>query len=436
MFALICMIILILSIYLGARLGGLGIAFASGLGLYLFTMVLGITPGNLPVNVVFIIIAVIGAIAVLELAGGLAYLVYLAEIILRKNPKYINFLAPSVTFFMTLFAGTGHTAYSIMPVIVEVAKEQGIRPVRPLSSAVVASQIAITASPVSAALIAFIGILEPLGISLLQLLAIVIPSAFLGVMLMSCVQLFFPQDLKTYKPYIANKNNALITKAAAKPLKADFPLTSKLAVLIFLVIIIAIMIYGLFPQLKPIYSNNKGIDNALLIVILMLLGSYIMTIVTKVDISKLTSQSSFKNGMSAALCVIGVAWLGDTIITYYKDDIKSFAGDFLIIYPWTFAFILFFISMLLYSQAATTVAMMPLGLALGLSPEVLIASFAAVSALFVLPTYPTLIAAVQMDYTGTTKMGKYVFNHSFLIPGILAVLFSVIIGFFIAEIVL
>ena len=435
MFFSLCVLVLLLSIFLGARMGGLGIAYAAGIGLFVYTMIFGIVPGNIPVDVVFIIIAVIGMIAVLELSGGLIYLVHVAEKILRSNPKFINYLAPLVTFFMTVLAGTGHTAYSLMPVIVEVAKSQGIRPSRPLTLSAVMSQLGIVASPISAAVVAFLGVLQPFGITLAQILMIMIPSAVIASLLASFIIGFFPQKLETDENYQKLLLEGKISEKTTE--KAIIPPKAPLAVLIFLLTVLAIVIYGLFPELRPIYpSTGKTIGTAVLIIILMLLGSYMMVLVTKVDISKLSSQSTFKAGMSAALCVIGVAWLGDTLISHYSSEIKDIAGVFLQNNGWAFAIVLFFMSSLLYSQAVTTIALMPLGFTLGLSPEILLGSFAAVCGLFLLPTYPTVIAAVQMDYTGTTRIGKYVFNHSFIMPGTILLFLTCLVSYFMSYIIL
>ncbi|MDR0484990.1 MAG: anaerobic C4-dicarboxylate transporter [Alphaproteobacteria bacterium] len=436
MLFVICFAILLLSIFLGVRLGGLGVAYAGGIGLFIYTMVLGIPPGNVPVSVVYIIVSVIGMIAILELSGGLTYLVYLAEKVLKKNPKHVNYLAPLVTFFLPVLAGTSHTAYSMMPVIVEVAKSQGIRPVRPLTLSVVASIVGIIASPISAAFVAFMMVLSDgnVGVSALSILAIMIPSAIMGILITSTIVSMLPQKLETDVNYQKLLSEGRIVSSKSK--ETIVPEKGPIAVVIFLITVIAISVYSLFPDLKPTYGDGKQIDTALLIIILMLLGSYVMVLVTKVNILDLASQSTFKAGMVAALCVIGVAWLGDTMISYYANDIKRVAGEFLIANPWAFAVVLLFLSSLLYSQAVTTVAVMPIGISLGLPIEVLIGSFAAVCGLFLLPTYPTIIAATQMDYTGTTRIGKYVFNHSFLLPGILLLSFTCIIAFTLALIVM
>lgn len=428
------LVIVLLAIYLGARLGGIGIGFAGGLGVLVLTLIFQIQPGSIPFDVIEIIMAVIAAIAAMQVAGGMDYLVSLAERMLRRHPKYITFLAPLVTWLMTVLAGTGHTAFSTLPVITEVAKEQGIRPSRPLSIAVIASQIAITASPISAAVVFFSGVLEPLGISYLTLLAICIPSTLIAIMLTAGVCNFLGCELKddpVYQERLARgevqlRGNRVFT---LKP-------HAKRSVLLFLIGIVAVMFYataisdtvGLIKN--PVLPRNEAI------VVFMLTIAALISFSCKIDTSEVLNASTFKSGMSACVCVLGVAWLGDTFVKAHISDIQVIAGNLLNDFPWLLSIVLFFASMLLYSQAATAKALLPAALMLGVSPLTAIASFAAVSALFVLPTYPTLLAAVEMDDTGSTRIGKYVFNHAFMIPGIIAIALCVIFGFIIGGIIL
>ncbi|PWC17903.1 anaerobic C4-dicarboxylate transporter [Brenneria corticis] len=428
------LLIVLLAIYLGARLGGIGIGFAGGLGVLVLTLGLQIKPGVIPFDVIEIIMAVIAAIAAMQVAGGMDYLVGLAEKLLRRQPKYVTFLAPLVTYFMTILAGTGHTAFSTLPVIAEVAKEQGIRPSRPLSIAVVASQIAITASPISAAVVFVAGILEPVGVSYLMLLGICIPTTLTAVLLTAIVSNFLGKDLKhdeVYQERLKKGETVLrgVSKLESKP-------GAGRSVALFLFGIVAVVLYataisdtvGLIQN--PVLPRNEAI------VVFMLTVATLICITCKIDTTRILSASTFKSGMSACVCVMGVAWLGDTFVKSHISDIQETAGALLQNYPWMLAVVLFFAATLLYSQAATAKALMPAALLLGVSPVTAVASFAAVSALFVLPTYPTLLAAVEMDDTGSTRIGKYVFNHSFLIPGVLAIALSVTFGFILGNILL
>nr|WP_024965928.1 anaerobic C4-dicarboxylate transporter [Pantoea sp. IMH] len=421
------LIIVLLAIYLGARLGGIGIGFAGGVGVLILTLGFQVRPGAIPFDVIEIIMAVIAAIAAMQVAGGMDYLVSLAERLLRKHPRYITFLAPLVTYCMTILAGTGHTAFSTLPVIAEVAKEQGVRPSRPLSIAVVASQIAITASPISAAVVFLAGILEPQGVSYLGLLAVAIPSTMVAIFIAALITNFLGKELKSDPVYQARLAKGEVSLRGASVFEEKKG--AKRSVALFLIGIVAVVFYataisdavGLISD--PVLPRNEAI------VVFMLTIAALICLSCKVDTAKILSASTFKSGMSACICVLGVAWLGDTFVKAHIEEIQQFAGDLLTHYPWMLAVILFFASTLLYSQAATTKALMPAALMLGVSPVTAVASFAAVSALFVLPTYPTLLAAVEMDDTGTTRIGRFVFNHSFIIPGTLAIILSVIFGF-------
>jgi anaerobic C4-dicarboxylate transporter len=128
-----------------------------------------------------------------------------------------------------------------------------------------------------------------------------------------------------------------------------------------------------------------------------------------------------------------LAWLGDSFISPNKDLIIPATGEWAKVAPWTFAFGLFLASVLLYSQAATTRALMPLGVVLGIPPQFLIGMFPAVNGYFFIPTYGSLIAAINFDLSGTTKIGRYVLNHSFMIPGLVATVVSVGTGLVIAD---
>ncbi len=429
-------IVLLGAIFIGVRLGGIGIGYAGGAGVLVLGLCLGMKPGNIPWDVILIIASVISAIAAMQLAGGLDYLVQIAERVLRSNPKYINYLAPIVTYVLTIFAGTGHTAFSMIPVIVEVAKEQKIRPVCPLSIAVVASQIAITASPVSAAVIYMSGVLEPFGWSYPMLLGIWIVTTFLGCMLTAFVMTMLQNmDLDSDPVYRERLAKGLV-KAPTGEVRHNLKPGAKLSVAIFLIGVLFVVLYAsaISPAVGLIEHVIVGRDAA--IMSLMLLVGMLITVCCRIELGDIAGTSVFKSGMVAIICVLGVAWLGDTFVSGHSNEIKEFAAETVKNYPALLAVVFFLAAMLLYSQAATAKAITPaIVAALGISAAnpgdsyMLVASFAAVSALFVLPTYPTLLGAVQMDDTGTTRIGKWVFNHAFFLPGVLAIVFSVALGF-------
>lgn len=429
-------IVLLGAIFLGVRLGGIGIGYAGGLGVLVLGICLGMKPGSIPWDVILIIASVIAAISAMQLAGGLDYLVQIAERILRSNPKNINYLAPTVTYVLTIFAGTGHTAFSMIPVIVEVAKEQHIKPVVPLSIAVVASQIAITASPVSAAVIYMSGVLEPLGWSYPALLGIWLITTFAGCMVTAFVMTLISDMKLENDPVYRERLAAGLIEAPKGEIVKELKPFAKRSVGIFLLGVIAVVLYA--SAISPAVGLIKPVivpRDAAIMSIMLAIGT-IITMTCKIQIGNVASTSVFKSGMVACVCVLGVAWLGDTFVSGHVAEIKALAASSVSQYPALLAVVFFLAAMLLYSQAATAKAITPsIIAALGITAAnpgdsyMLVACFAAVSALFVLPTYPTLLGAVQMDDTGTTRIGKYVFNHAFFIPGVLAIVFSVAFGF-------
>lgn len=432
-------IVLLGAIFVGIRLGGIGIGYAGGLGVVILGLALGMKPGAIPWDVILIIMSVIAAISAMQLAGGLDYLVQIAERILRSNPKYINYLAPTVTYFLTILAGTGHTAFSMIPVIVEVAKEQNIKPSAPLSIAVVSSQIAITASPVSAAVVYMTGVLEPLGWSYPLLLAIWIPTTFIGCMLTALIITMFSNLDLSSDPIYQDRLAKGLVKPSVGAQNMQLKEGAKLSVGIFLIGVLLVVLYATAISKiggEPVLIENVIVPRDAAIMSFMLSVATFIVVFCKVETGKIVESSVFKSGMVACVCVLGVAWLGNTFVEGYTTQIKALSEEWVKQVPALLAVIFFFAATLLYSQAATAKTITPVAIAaLGISVAnpgdsyMIVASFAAVSALFVLPTYPTLLGAVQMDDTGSTRIGKYIFNHAFLVPGVLAIVFSVALGF-------
>lgn len=422
------LLVVLVFIWFGARLGSIGIGFAGGFGVLVLGLVFGLEPGTIPVDVILIIMGVISAIAAMQVAGGLDYLVQIATRVLKSKPQYITFIAPMVTYSMTMFAGTGLTAFSTLPVIAEVAKSAGVRPSRPLAISTVASQIAITASPISAAVVFFSGALEKLGIDYLQLLMVAIPSTFIAVMLGAFVTNFLGKELKDDPVYQERLAKGQISESKFDDTKV-LPPEAKRSVLIFGLALVCVLFYAtaISPTAGLIKNPVIGRDHA--IITFMLSAAALITFFCKVEAKNILNAATFKSGMSSCICVLGVAWLGTTFVTAHLEQINILAGTILETKPWLLAVALFFGSMLLYSQAATTKALMPVALALGINPAAAIAAFPAVCALFVLPTYPTLLASVEFDDTGSTRIGKYVLNHSFIIPGTVTIIFAVALGF-------
>ena len=422
--------VVLIFIFIGARLGGVGIAYAGGAGVIVLGL-LGCTVDptkDIPWDVLGIIIAVISCVAALQACGGLDLLVKVSEQMLRKKPERITFLAPVVTFFMTVFCGTGHVAFATLPVIAEVAKEQKIRPSRPLSIAVVASQVAIAASPISAAMIAMSSAVEPLGVGYLPLVGISIVICFVGCMVGALVSSHLGCELED-DPVYKERMAAGLVKMRGEG-KYDIKPFARRSLAIFGITLLVVMVYAACTSKLDLPLGRNAA-----IMTFMMAAALIMKFTCKMELGEISNQATFKGGMSAALCILGVAWLGNTFVNSNMDLIKGAGQTVIQGYPWLLAVVLFFASALLYSQGATTATFMPVAAAMGVGGAVMVASFPAVTGLYLLPTYPTTVAAIEMDDTGTTRIGKYVFNHPFILPGVTSVVVAVCLGFLICPLI-
>ena len=427
------------AIIIGARLGGIGLGVMGGIGLGILTFVFGLQPTAPPIDVMLMIVAVITAAACMQAAGGLDLMVKAAEHLLRKKPSQITFLSPLVTYFFSFIAGTGHVAYSVLPVIAEVAKETKIRPERPLGIAVIASQQAITASPISAATVALLGLLTVFDISLLDILAVTIPSTLLGVFLGALYSLRVGKDLEDDPEYQRRLREGLMDNTHYELKSIANKRQALLSVLIFIIATVFIVIFGSFDNLRPsheIDGNIVTINMSAIIEILMLSAAALILLLTKANGIKAAQGSVFSAGMQAVVAIFGIAWMGDTFLQGNMAELKGSIEGLVTQMPWLFGIALFVMSILLYSQAATVRAFMPLGIALGISPYLLIAMFPAVNGYFFIPNYPTVVAAINFDRTGTTHIGKYVLNHSFMIPGLIATITSVVTGLIIVQFII
>ena len=427
------------AIIIGARLGGIGLGVMGGIGLGILTFVFGLQPTAPPIDVMLMIVAVITAAACMQAAGGLDLMVKAAEHLLRKKPSQITFLSPLVTYFFSFIAGTGHVAYSVLPVIAEVAKETKIRPERPLGIAVIASQQAITASRISAATVALLGLLTVFDISLLDILAVTIPSTLLGVFLGALYSLRVGKDLEDDPEYQRRLREGLMDNTHYELKSIANKRQALLSVLIFIIATVFIVIFGSFDNLRPsheIDGNIVTINMSAIIEILMLSAAALILLLTKANGIKAAQGSVFSAGMQAVVAIFGIAWMGDTFLQGNMAELKGSIEGLVTQMPWLFGIALFVMSILLYSQAATVRAFMPLGIALGISPYLLIAMFPAVNGYFFIPNYPTVVAAINFDRTGTTHIGKYVLNHSFMMPGLIATITSVVTGLIIVQFII
>ncbi|MCR8642764.1 anaerobic C4-dicarboxylate transporter [Paenibacillus sp. N1-5-1-14] len=436
------LLIVLLAIFVGARLGGIGLGVMGGLGLAILTFGFGLQPTAPPIDVMLMIAAVITAAGALQTAGGMDYLVSLAERALRKHPSRITFMGPIVTYLFTFCAGTGHVSYSVLPVIAEVSRQSGVRPERPLSISVIASQQAITASPISAATVALVSLLAGYHISLIDILMISVPATFISCMVAAWVMSKFGKELEDDPIYQERLKEGLIqdtVDANTDQRSASTSPKAKLSVVLFLTGVVLVVLLGSLPQLRPAWENGGKLvplSMAYAIELVMLSIAALILLVCKVNASHLIKSNVFLAGMQAVISIFGIAWLGDTFFAGHMDQISLWIKDSVTAAPWLFAIALFIMSILLYSQAATVRALMPLGIALGLPPAALIAMFPAVNGYFFIPNYPTVIAAINFDRTGTTRIGKYVLNHSFMLPGLIATTLAIAIGFGLASIIL
>lgn len=435
MLLLVQIIIVLAAIVLGARLGSIGIGLSGGLGVLLLGATgMQVSLSDIPFEVIAIIMAVISAIAAMQAAGGMDYLIMKAEKLLRSHPRRITFYAPIVTYFMTFFSGTGHTAFSTLPVIAEVAKEGGVRPSRPLSIAVVASQIAILASPISAAVVYVSSETEKVGLGYLQLLAIIVPSTFIAVLISAFVANKLGKELEDDPIYKERRAKGLVSSIKGST-ETEVKIYAQRSLYIFLIAICIVLAYCIVTSSQLGLVSAAPIPRTEAILCVMLSTATLIILLCKIDSSDILKMPTFRSGMSACICVMGVAWLGTTLINNELDRIKEIAGSTLEAQPWLIALVFFCVAPLLYSQAATAKALVPIAIAVNTNPAMIAAALPATGALFILPTYPTLLAAVEMDDTGSTRIGKYVFNHSFIIPGILTIVLSVLIGIALAGVV-
>jgi anaerobic C4-dicarboxylate transporter DcuA len=390
--------------------------------------------------VLLIVLTVIMAASAMEVAGGVNFLVRVAERIIRKNPKQVTIVAPLVTYAFTFASGTGHIVYPLLPVIYEVAHESGIRPERPMAIATIASQQAITASPVSAATAAMIGLLATHHFGLVQILLICVPSTLIAVVIAAFVQLRVGKDLKDDVEYQRRLKAGELQPpskqgagAALEPLKRG----AKASAFIFFGGVALVVLAGIFPALRTVPGKAAEplvVGMPIAIAIVMLAAAAIILTVTRSPVAEVPKCKTCQSGITAIIGILGLAWLGDTFINANQEIIIGGLTNMAKAAPWTFAIGLFVASMLLYSQAATARALMPLGLSLGIPPASLVGMFPAVNGYFFIPNYGTLIAAMQFDRSGTTRIGKYLLNHSFMLPGLITTVGGVGIGLLIAKI--
>lgn len=427
-------------IFIGARVGGIGLGIYGMVGVFILVFIFGMHPGKVPIDVMLIIASVITATAALQAAGGLDYLVGLAANFLRKHPTHITYYGPLTTWLFCLVAGTAHTSYSLLPIISEIAKNSKIRPERPMTVATIAASLGITGSPMSAATAAVIStdLLGGQGIELKDILLVCIPASLIAILVAAFVQNRVGKELEDDPEYQRRVRDGLLdpeAEALAMQQMTEKPAPhAKRAVLAFLLGVVLVVIFGSVPALRPSFEIDGVVRQLSMpetIEILMMSMAALILLVGKANVKDAVSGNIFSAGMNAMISIFGIAWMGDTFFNGNIEFFKSHIADIVTQYPFLFSVALFIMSIMLFSQAATVRTLFPLGIGLGISPLALVAMFPAVNGYFFIPNYPTEVAAINFDTTGTTRIGKYVLNHSFQLSGFITTFVSIGIGYLI-----
>ena len=438
------LLIVLAALYVGSRYGSLALGAISGIGLAILVFGFGLKPGTPPTDVIYIIIAAVTCAGTLQASGGMDWMIQVAERMLRKHPDHITFLAPLTTFFLTVLVGTGHVVYTIMPIICDIALKKGIRPERPCGVASIASQVGITCSPIAAAVVAFVTISNANGymVSIPQVLMVTIPSCLIGLMCASLASLKRGKDLDKdpeFQKRVADpKIHKYMYGNTETTLDKEITREAKLSVYVFLTSLLVIVCFAFCQMIKVDGQALSKIINLpkmnICIQIIMLVAAALNIILAKVNLPNTVSGSVWKSGMVAVIAIYGIAWMADTYFSNYMDQMKAMLGGLVENAPWAIAFVFFLVSVLINSQGAVVVAMLPLAYSLGIAGPVLLGVMPSVYGYFFIPNYPSDIATVNFDRSGTTVIGKYLLNHSFMMPGLISVIVSTVVGYLICNV--
>jgi len=430
------LIVTLACVLIGARLGGIGLGTVAALGMTLFVFGLGRAPGQFPGEVLLIVLCVVTCAAALQAAGGLDLMVSVAEKTLHHHPRQVTLVAPLISYLFTFVSGTGHVSYSLLPIIAEVSRKVKVRPERPLSISVIASQVAVTASPMSAATAGMVALLSKSShFGLTDILLVCVPSTLIGVLAGAFAVRKMGPELEDDPVYLERLARGEFTQTVVTETRTVSP-GAKSSVLLFLGAVLLITLLGLDPGLRPNFTVDGKLEKLSMvssISLITLAATALMLLVSKVNPEAVVTGSVMKAGVVAVISILGIAWLGSTFFESHQPEILGAISAHVKQYPLLFSIALFLLSILLYSQAATVAALMGIGLQLGLTPPLLIAMFPAVNGYFFLPTYATVVAAIQFDRTGTTGIGRWVFNHSFMRAGLVTTIVSLTVGFLITR---
>ena len=434
------LLIVLGALWVGSRYGSLALGAISGIGLALLVLGFGLKPGNPPTDVIYIIIAAVTCAGIMQASGGMDWLIQIAEKLLRKHPDRITFLAPLCTFFLTVLVGTGHVVYTLMPIICDIALKKGIRPERPCGVASIASQVGITCSPIAAAVVAFVSISNANGfdITIPQVLMVSIPASLCGLMAAATASYKRGLDLDKDPVFQARlqipDQREYIYGSGATTLDKIIPVEAKRAVYIFLAALCVIVLFAAVPSLLPSW-DGKALKMNIVIQIVMISAAALMIIFCKASPKKAVAGPVWQSGMVAVVAIYGIAWLADTYFSNYLGEMQSMLTEIVKEYPWSIAFVFFLVSVLINSQGAVVVAMLPLAYSLGIEGAVLLGVLPSVYGYFFIPNYPSDIATVNFDRSGTTVIGKYLLNHSFMMPGLICVTTSTIVAYLLSMLI-
>ena len=474
---IIQLLVVLLALYVGSRYGSLALGAISGIGLALLVFGFGMKPGSPPTDVIYIIIAAVTCAGIMQASGGMDWLIQIAEKMLRKHPDRITFLAPLSTFILTVLVGTGHVVYTLMPIICDISLKQGIRPERPCGVASIASQVGITCSPIAAAVVAFVTISNANGfdISIPQVLMVSFPACVCGLMAAAFASYHRGLDLDKDPEFQAKLQDPIqrefIYGSNATTLDKEIPQSAKNAVYVFLGALCVIVLFAIFQDILPSYSTIKAIKGApdftfddgtvasaaalakakviipgiteastvqlkmnVVIQIVMISAAAIMILFCNASPTKAVHGAVWQSGMVAVVAIFGIAWLADTYFSNYTSEMQAMLGDIVAKYNWSIALVFFLVSVLINSQGAVVVSMLPLAYSLGIPGPVLLGVLPSVYGYFFIPNYPSDIATVNFDRSGTTVIGKYLLNHSFMMPGLIHVFTATIVAYILSMI--
>lgn len=430
---------------IGGRFGGLGLGAAGGLGVCLLVLGFGLKPSSPPVSTILIIVAVIACTSVLQGAGGLDLMVRCAERLLRRWPKAITFVAPFVCSIFVIFVGTAYVAFAVYPVVAEVATQAKVRPERPIAASVISAGIAVVASPMSAATAAMVAALSPYNVSLIDILLISVP-AFLAATLCTCLAVYWrgpelENDPEFKRRVAAGEFIEFAAKSSDEdkktPESAQAAKIVRRSVAIFALGVLTVLFFGADKALLPHWTVD-GKETMLpipsLIQMLMLACALFIIVLCKVPPHKFSDGSVFRAGLVGVVGVFGISWLTGTFFDAYQDTFIELFKTMAESTPLLFGVVLFLFSAVILSPSATVVALMPIGAAIGIPPLLLVALYPATCGDFLIPG-GAQIGCCAFDRTGTTHLGSWVLNHSYLLPGFVHILSGTAAGYLIYSLI-